>query len=70
MPPLNPQQRDAAESGSLSVDELKSLIEKEAALLDLSFETALEREQAGTLPATPVGTDLTFLIRMLMGVTA
>ncbi len=70
MAPLNPQQREAVESGVLSVDELKSLIEQEAALLGLTFDAAVERERAGRLPATSVGTDLTFLIRMLLGVTA
>ena len=54
----------------LTVPELRELIAEEAALLGLSFEQAVERERAGALPATAVGTDLTFLIRMLHGVTA
>lgn len=70
MAPLNPEQREAVESGVLSVDELKKLIEQEAALLDLTYDEAVERESAGQLPRTPIGTDLTFLIRMMLGVTA
>lgn len=70
MAPLNPEQRQAVESGVLSLEELKNLIEHEAALLGLSLDEAVERERDDRLPATPVGTDLTFLIRMMLGVTA
>ena len=62
-----------AESGDiipgrvLSPDELRWLIEEEAAMLGLSFDEAVARERKGTLPDSPLGADVAFLIRRMRG---
>lgn len=63
------EQRDALlaalEHGELDGSQLRQLIEIEADALGLTFDEAIERAYAGTLPPTPQGFDLQFHILML-----
>lgn len=57
---------DALDKGELSVENLKELIEIEAAQLGLTVDEAIERARKNTLPKGPLGTDLQFNIIMLI----
>jgi hypothetical protein len=55
----------ALEAGELNGEQLRALIEIEAESLGLSFDEAVERARANTLPQTPEGFDLQFHVLML-----
>jgi hypothetical protein len=55
----------ALEAGELDGEQLRELIEIEAAALGLSFDEAVARARANTLPQTPDGFDLQFHVMML-----
>ena len=56
----------ALEDGEITHDQLRELIGIEAAMLGLSFEDAVASAQDDTLPRDPIGTDLRFLVFMLV----
>lgn len=55
----------AIESGALTQNELIRFITYEAAEMGLSYQQALDRHKAGTLPKTARGSDVDLLFRML-----
>ena len=55
---------DALEEGVLSHEQLRELIEIEAAVLGLTFEEAEEQARAGTLPKHGLGTSVESLLWM------
>lgn len=55
---------DGLERGILSEEQLKTLIEFDAAQLGLTFDEAVELARCDTLPKTAAGTDLRLLISM------
>jgi hypothetical protein len=63
--PLSPELREALEAVSLTDDQLKELITFEAAQLNMGFDDAVQAARNNTLPKTPLGFDLRFLVRML-----
>lgn len=50
---------------TLTIDQLRRLIEAEAKAIGLTYEQALERRDEGKLPGCPIGGDLSLLIEML-----
>lgn len=65
MPELPPDLLEALESGLVTPNELRELIRLEAEALGYSFAEAVKLAEADELPATPLGTDLKFLVSML-----
>ena len=55
----------AMEEGELSSEQLEVLIGWEAVSLGLTIEEAIRRARERTLPDTPAGNDLEFLIDLL-----
>lgn len=56
---------DAIESGEITQEQLRQLIEIEAGLLGLTFDEAVEKARQNTLPKDALGTDVQFLIMSL-----
>jgi hypothetical protein len=56
---------DAVESGEVTQEQLRQLIEIEAGWLGLSFDEAVERAHENTLPKNYLGSDVQFLIMSL-----
>lgn len=56
---------DAIESGHITQEQLRQLIEIEAGWLGLTFDEAVERARQNTLPKDALGTDVQFLIMSL-----
>jgi hypothetical protein len=65
MAPFPPDLQRAISRGELSRDQLKQLITIEADALSLSFDEAVDRAKAGTLPNNYIGADLELLIELL-----
>ena len=55
----------AIDGGELTEAQLRELITFEAAELGLSFDEAVQRARARTLPKNPIGSDLQLLAMML-----
>ena len=55
----------AIEKGQLTDEQLRELITFEAAALGLSYEEAIERAKARTLPRNYIGADLELLVQLL-----
>lgn len=56
---------EAMAAGEITVEQLIELIRCEADELGLTFEEAEARAEAGTLPKGPLGTDITYLLKIL-----
>jgi hypothetical protein len=57
--------QDSDFEGQISEDRLRELITREAKLLNLTFDQAVERAKKRTLPHTLIGDDLSLLIQLL-----
>jgi len=57
--------RKALDTGTATEDQIRELITIEARELGMSYSDAIERAQAGTLPASPIGTDIEFLAELI-----
>ena len=51
--------------GVLTDDQIRELIADEAGQLGLSFDEAVRRAWEGSLPKTPIGSDVEMLVRLL-----
>lgn len=63
---LSPQLLATMESGVLTQEQLKELIEYDAAQLGMGYDDAVEAARQNKLPSTPLGYDLRLLVRMLV----
>jgi hypothetical protein len=57
--------REALESGELTQDQLRQLIEKEAAFIGLDYAQAVKRARDRTLPPGVFSDDIEMLVAML-----
>lgn len=65
MAPLPSELQRAIEKGKLTDEQLRELITFEAEALGLTYEEAVERAKARTLPRTHIGADLELLVQLL-----
>lgn len=65
MPEISASLREAIERGELTDDQVRELIALEAHALGLGVEDAIAQARAGTLPRTPIGSDLELLVDLL-----
>ena len=65
MTPLPDELRRAIDRGELTEEQLRQLIAHEAQALGLSYDEAVRRARKHTLPKTPLGTDIEFLVELL-----
>lgn len=56
---------DSIESGHITQEQLRQLIEIEASWLGLTFDEAVERARQNTLPKDYLGSDIQFLVMSL-----
>jgi hypothetical protein len=56
---------DALESGTITEPQIRELIDFQARELGLSFDQAMSMAREGTLPASPLGTNIEFLAELL-----
>lgn len=56
---------EAIERGELTEEQFRELIETEARALGLTYDEAIARARAGTLPRHPRGANLELLVEML-----
>jgi hypothetical protein len=59
------EERNGDFEGQISEDRLRELITREAKLLNLTFDEAVERAKKRTLPRSFIGDDLSLLIQLL-----
>jgi hypothetical protein len=57
--------RDALERGTMTEDQIRQLIELEALELGLDYEQAVSMVKDGTMPASPLGSSIEFLVELL-----
>ena len=65
MEPLPRELQTAIEQGQLTDEQFRELITLEAAALGLTYEEAIERAKARTLPQNHIGADLELLVQLL-----
>ena len=65
MPKLPEDLQRAVESGTLTNEQIRLLIDLEAKFIGLSFDEARKRARNRTLPNSPVGSDLQLLFGLL-----
>ena len=65
MDPLPRELQRAIERGQLTDEQVRELITLEAAALGLTYEEAVERAKARTLPRNHIGADLELLVQLL-----
>jgi len=65
MPELPAELQKAIESGTLTDEQIRLLIELEAKAIGLSYEQAVAQAKARTLPRNGIGLDLQLLYRLL-----
>ena len=63
--PLSDSDKRKDLEGDISVDQLRDIIRREAALLQLSFDDAVTRAKARTLPRNHIGDDISLLVELL-----
>jgi hypothetical protein len=57
--------REALERGTITQEQIRELIACEADELGLSYDEALELARRGAMPASPLGSDIEFLVELL-----
>jgi hypothetical protein len=65
VPELPKELVEAIERGELTRAQLRELIAHEAGALNLTFEEAVARAKAGTLPRNNIGADIELLTELL-----
>lgn len=65
MPDVPADIQAALEAGELSEAQLRELIRLEAEALGMTFEEAVAKARAGTLPRTLIASDLEMLVELL-----
>jgi hypothetical protein len=65
MPELPEELRQAIESGVLTSEQIRQLIELEAKAIGLTYAEAIVRAEARSLPRNGIGNDLQLLVRLL-----
>jgi hypothetical protein len=64
-PKVSDELMAAIETGSLTVEQLRELIQALAEEIGLTFEDAVRRAEEGTLPNNAIGSDLHLLVKLL-----
>lgn len=57
--------RKAMDGGELTLEQLRLLIKLEAEAIGLDFDSAIKGARDGTLPHSPIGSDLSLIIQLL-----